>query len=143
MTQVTAFDPRTPSIARVYDYLLGGKDNFAADRAVADRLLAVYPPVIETVPESRRFVERAVTWVAGQGITQFIDLGAGLPTAPNTHVTAQQASPAAASAVSKCRIMPMMTHTGLLRSITARNPAAPRIASRSRRSPEITATRSL
>jgi O-methyltransferase involved in polyketide biosynthesis len=95
---VTVFDPRIPSIARVYDYLLGGKDNFAADRAVADRLLAVYPPVIETVPESRRFVERAVTWVAGQGITQFIDLGAGLPTAPNTHVTAQQASPAAAVA---------------------------------------------
>ena len=74
---MTVFDPRTPSIARVYDYLLGGKDNFAADRAVAEKLLAVYPPVIETVPESRRFVERAVTWVAGQGITQFIDLGAG------------------------------------------------------------------
>ena len=95
---MTVFDPRTPSIARVYDYLLGGKDNFAADRAVAEKLLAVYPPVIETVPESRRFVERAVTWTAGQGITQFIDLGAGLPTAPNTHVTAQQASPAAAVA---------------------------------------------
>jgi O-methyltransferase involved in polyketide biosynthesis len=92
------FDPRTPSIARVYDYLLGGKDNFAADRAVADKLLAVYPPVIETVPESRRFVERAVTWVAGQGITQFIDLGAGLPTDPNTHATAQAANPAAAVA---------------------------------------------
>jgi S-adenosyl methyltransferase len=92
---VTAFDPRTPSIARVYDYLLGGKDNFAADRVVAEKLLAVYPPVIETVPESRRFVERAVTWVAGQGITQFIDLGAGLPASPNTHVTAQEASPAA------------------------------------------------
>jgi O-methyltransferase involved in polyketide biosynthesis len=93
-----AFDPRTPSIARVYDYLLGGKDNFAADREVAEKLLAVYPPIIETVPESRRFVERAVTWVAGQGITQFIDLGAGLPTAPNTHETAQRASPAAAVA---------------------------------------------
>jgi O-methyltransferase involved in polyketide biosynthesis len=98
MTQVTVFDPRIPSIARVYDYLLGGKDNFAADREVAERLLAVYPPIVETVPESRRFVERAVTWVAGQGITQFIDLGAGLPTAPNTHVTVQQASPGAAVA---------------------------------------------
>lgn len=95
---MTVFDPRTPSIARVYDYLLGGKDNFAADRAVAEKLLAVYPPIIETVPESRRFVERAVTWVAGQGVTQFIDLGAGLPTAPNTHVTAQAASPGAAAA---------------------------------------------
>jgi hypothetical protein len=98
MICMTSFDPRTPSIARVYDYLLGGKDNFAADRAVAERLLAVYPPIIETVPESRRFVERAVTWVAGQGITQFIDLGAGLPTAPNTHATAQAVSPAAAVA---------------------------------------------
>ena len=98
MAQVTVFDPRTPSIARVYNYLLGGKDNFAADRAVADKLLAVYPPIVETVPESRRFVERAVTWVAGQGITQFIDLGAGLPTAPNTHVTAQAVQPGAAVA---------------------------------------------
>jgi O-methyltransferase involved in polyketide biosynthesis len=95
---VSSFDPRTPSIARVYDYLLGGKDNFAADRAVAEKLLAVYPPVIETIPESRRFVERAVTWVAGQGVVQFIDLGAGLPTVPNTHATAQAVSPAAAVA---------------------------------------------
>ena len=95
MTRVTTFDPRSPSIARVYDYLLGGKDNFAADRAVAEELLAVYPPIIETVPESRRFVERAVTWVSRQGITQFIDLGAGLPTAPNTHETALTANPGA------------------------------------------------
>jgi|SRR5450756_296170 len=72
-----------------------GKGNFAADREVAERLLAVYPPIIETVPESRRFVERAVSWAAGQGIAQFIDLGAGLPTAPNSHETAQAASPAA------------------------------------------------
>jgi O-methyltransferase involved in polyketide biosynthesis len=98
VAQLAVFDPRTPSIARVYDYLLGGKDNFAADRAVAQKLIAVYPPIIETVPESRRFAERAVTWVAEQGVTQFIDLGAGLPTAPNTHVTAQAASPGAAVA---------------------------------------------
>ena len=98
LARMTSFDPRTPSIARVYDYLLGGKDNFAADRAVAEKLMAVYPPIVETVPESRRFVERAVTWVAGQGITQFIDLGAGLPTAPNTHETAQTADPASAVA---------------------------------------------
>ena len=79
---MTGFDPRTPSIPRIYDYLLGGRDNFAADRAVAGKLLAVYPPITETVPQSRRFVERAVTWVAGQGIAQFIDLGAGLGTGP-------------------------------------------------------------
>jgi O-methyltransferase involved in polyketide biosynthesis len=98
MAIVAVFDPRTPSIARIYDYLLGGKDNFAADRAVADKLIAVYPPIIETVPESRRFVERAVTWAADQGIAQFIDLGAGLPTIPSTHVAAQAAGPAAAVA---------------------------------------------
>jgi S-adenosyl methyltransferase len=98
MRYVTGFDPRTPSIARVYDYLLGGKDNFAADREVAGRLVAVYPPIVETVPESRRFVERAVAWAAGQGIAQFIDLGAGLPTAPNTHATAQAVNAAAAVA---------------------------------------------
>ena len=95
MAVVAGFDPRTPSIARVYDYLLGGKDNFAADRAVAAKLIEVYPPIIETVPESRRFVERAVTWAAGQGITQFIDLGAGLPTIPSTHAAAQAVDPAA------------------------------------------------
>ena len=98
MRYVASFDPRTPSIARVYDYLLGGKDNFAADRAVAAKLVSVYRPIIETVPESRRFVERAVTWVAGQGITQFVDLGAGLPTVPNTHATAQAVNAAAAVA---------------------------------------------
>jgi len=76
MAWVTIFDPRTPAIARVYDYLLGGKDNFAADRAVAEQLLAVYPPISQTVPESRRFVERAVSWVAGQGITRDAVLGA-------------------------------------------------------------------
>jgi hypothetical protein len=95
MANVTAFDARTPAIARVYDYLLGGKDNFDADRAVAEKLLAVYPPIAETVPESRRFIGRAVTWVAGQGVSQFIDLGAGLPTAPNTHETAQAVNPEA------------------------------------------------
>lgn len=95
MANVTAFDARTPAIARVYDYLLGGKDNFAADRVVAEKLLAIYPPIAETVPESRRFVGRAVTWLAGQGVPQFIDLGAGLPTAPNTHETARAANPEA------------------------------------------------
>jgi O-methyltransferase involved in polyketide biosynthesis len=98
MANVTAFDARTPAIARVYDYLLGGKDNFAADRAVAEKLLAVYPPIAETVPESRRFMGRAVTWLAGQGVSQFIDLGAGLPTTPNTHETARAANPEAAVA---------------------------------------------
>jgi O-methyltransferase involved in polyketide biosynthesis len=84
-----AFDPNTPSIARVYDYLLGGKDNFAVDRELGDKLIEIYPPAAETVRENKKFLTRAVTWVAGQGISQFIDLGAGLPTSPTTQETAQ------------------------------------------------------
>jgi S-adenosyl methyltransferase len=89
------FDPRTPSVARVYDYLLGGKDNFAADREMGDRLVAVFPPAADIVPENRQFLSRAVTWVANQGVGQFIDLGCGLPTMPNTHETAQAVAPGA------------------------------------------------
>ena len=82
------FDPRTPSIARVYDYLLNGKDHFAADREVAERLLAVAPLTADVTRENRQFLARAVTWAANQGISQFIDLGCGMPTVPNTHETA-------------------------------------------------------
>jgi O-methyltransferase involved in polyketide biosynthesis len=83
------FDPNTPSIARVYDYVLGGKDNYAADRELADRLLARVPLIAELAAENRQFIARAVTWAANQGIGQFIDLGCGMPTAPNTHESAQ------------------------------------------------------
>jgi len=92
---MAGFDPRTPSIARVYDYILGGKDNFAADREVADRLMAAAPLTVEVSRENRQFLARAVTWAAGQGIGQFIDLGCGMPTVPNTHETAQAIIPAA------------------------------------------------
>jgi O-methyltransferase involved in polyketide biosynthesis len=86
---VPEFDPNTPSIARVYDYVLGGKDNFAADRELAGRLLELVPLIKDLAAENRQFLSRAVTWAAGQGIGQFIDLGSGLPTAPNTHESAQ------------------------------------------------------
>jgi hypothetical protein len=92
---VAEFNPKVPSIARVYDYLLGGKDNFAADRELAEKLTSIYPPVAEMMSANRKFVARAVTWAANQGIDQFIDLGAGLPTAPNTHETAQAVIPSA------------------------------------------------
>ena len=95
MARVGNFDRTVPSMARVYDYFLGGKDNFASDRAVGEKLVALHPPIIETIADSRRFVERAITWVARQGITQFLDLGAGLPTEPNTHETAQAVNPEA------------------------------------------------
>ena len=87
------FDPRTPSIARVYDYLLGGKDNFAADREVAHRLIAAAPLSVEVTRENRQFLARAVAWAAHQGVDQFIDLGCGMPTAPNTHETAKAITP--------------------------------------------------
>lgn len=77
-----------PSIARVYDYLLNGKDNFAVDREVAEKLLAVAPVSADVMRENRQFLARATKWAAGQGITQFIDLGCGMPTVPNTHGSA-------------------------------------------------------
>ena len=89
------FDPTTPSIARVYDYFLGGRDNFAADRELAQRLIDVFPPIPATVRENKQFLHRAVTWVAGEGIGQFIDIGCGLPTTPSTHGSARVVSPGA------------------------------------------------
>ncbi len=87
------FDPRTPSIARVYDYFVGGRDNFAADRDLAERLIEAFPPLLPTVVENKEFLTRAVTWLAGQGVRQFIDLGCGLPTAPSTYETARAIIP--------------------------------------------------
>jgi hypothetical protein len=81
---VAKFDPSVPSIARIYDYVLGGKDNFPADRAQADKALAYNPLIPVMARENRQFLSRAVGWVARQGIDQFIDIGCGLPTQPNT-----------------------------------------------------------
>jgi SAM-dependent methyltransferase len=89
------FDAATPNTARVYSRLLGGKDHFPADRAEADVLLEIYPPLTEMVKENRAFLAEAVTWAAGQGISQFLDLGARLPAAPAVHQTARAVLPAA------------------------------------------------
>ena len=89
------FDPSAPSIARVYDYLLDGKDNFAVDRDVALKLLAVAPIAADVMRENRQFLARATRWAAENGISQFIDLGCGMPTVPNTHQTAQAVTPGA------------------------------------------------
>ena len=79
------FDPATPNTARVYSRLLGGKDHFPPDRAEADLLVEIYPPLAEMVQQNRAFIAEAVTWAAGEGIGQFLDLGAGLPTSrPST-----------------------------------------------------------
>lgn len=82
-----------PSIARVYDYWLGGKDNFAADRQMAEQFAEVYPGVAELCRDNRDFVCRVAAWAAGQGIGQVLDLGAGLPTARNTHEAARAVDP--------------------------------------------------
>ena len=89
------FDPSRPSIARVYNYLVGGKDNFAADRALATRLCGIAPSVGLMARDNRQFLARAVEWTARQGVEQFIDLGCGLPVPPSTRATAQAVAPAA------------------------------------------------
>ena len=79
------FDTTRPNVARAYDYLLGGKDNFAADRELAEKLVAIYPGVRQMVADNRRFLARALDYVLAQGIRQYVDLGAGLPTSPAVH----------------------------------------------------------
>lgn len=86
------FDVRKPNIARVYDFLLGGKDNFEADRAEARRILAVYPSLARLMRDNRLFLDRSVTALVDAGITQFLDLGSGLPTTANTHEVAKTAN---------------------------------------------------
>jgi hypothetical protein len=87
------FDPDKPSAARVYDYLLGGKDNFAADRDAAAMLLEALPDAARVAKANRAFLAAAVGSVASRGIEQFVDIGAGLPTSPNVHETARNAVP--------------------------------------------------
>jgi hypothetical protein len=89
----SGIDTSRPSVARMYDYYLDGKDNFAVDRAAAEQVAASMPDVREVALENRAFLRRAVRFMAAAGIRQFIDIGAGLPTAGNTHEVAQQAAP--------------------------------------------------
>ncbi len=89
-----AFDPSRPSVARVYDYLLGGKDNFAADRSLGDRIIVSLPTVQDGVRAQRDVLGRVVRYlVAGAGVRQLIDIGSGLPTAENVHEIAQRLDP--------------------------------------------------
>ncbi|MEU8400269.1 SAM-dependent methyltransferase [Nonomuraea sp. NPDC048892] len=89
------FDPSTPSVARLYDYFLGGKDNFAADRAAAEKILEVAPELPAAARANRAFLGRAVRHLARNGITQFLDLGTGLPAPGNVHEVAQEVDPGA------------------------------------------------
>lgn len=87
-------DVSTPSPARMYDYYLGGKDNYVVDRDAAEQVLEHIPDLRQIATENRRFLQRAVRYVAGEcGIDQFIDIGTGLPTQGNVHEIAQDANP--------------------------------------------------
>ena len=88
-------DIHKPSAARVYDAVLGGKDNFAWDRAVAERAMTVFPGCRTSAIMNRQTLGRAVRYMSARGIDQFLDLGSGLPTAQNTHEIAQAVNPAA------------------------------------------------
>jgi hypothetical protein len=91
---VSKLDTNVPHSARIWNYWLGGKDNFAADRAVGDQIRQVYPDIVEVARASRAFLVRAVRYLAGEaGIRQFLDIGTGLPTADNTHEVAQRIAP--------------------------------------------------
>ena len=80
--------------ARVHDYWLGGKDNFAADRKAGDAVMAAYPGIVESVRANRAFLARAVRFLAKDaGVTQFLDIGTGIPAADNTHEVAQSVTP--------------------------------------------------
>ncbi|WP_250284428.1 MULTISPECIES: SAM-dependent methyltransferase [unclassified Frankia] len=91
-----SLNPDVPHIARIYDYWLGGRNNYAADRKVAEEVLEAVPITSVSVLANRAFLGRAVHHLAAEaGIRQFLDIGTGLPSANNTHEIAQRAAPAA------------------------------------------------
>jgi hypothetical protein len=97
--RAAAFDTSVAHPARVYDYWLGGKDNFAADREAAEQVIAANPQVLPGVRANRAFLGRVVRYLADEaGVRQFLDIGTGLPTADNTHEVAQQVTP-------QCRVV--------------------------------------
>jgi hypothetical protein len=93
---VPKIDTSVAHIARVYDYWLGGKDNFAVDREVGEKVLAIHPETVLSVQANRKFLARSVRQLAArEGIRQFLDVGTGLPSANNTHEVAQAVLPQA------------------------------------------------
>ena len=87
-------DTSVAHVARVYDFWLGGKDNFAADRAAGQQAIQAYPDIVYSVRANRAFLARTVRYLAGEaGIRQFLDIGTGIPTANNTHEVAQDVAP--------------------------------------------------
>jgi hypothetical protein len=91
--RIRGFDPSIPHPARIYDYWLGGKDHFPADREAAEQILAVMPFMRELSRANRLFLATAVRYLVQAGVRQFLDIGTGLPAANNTHEVAQRAAP--------------------------------------------------
>ena len=93
-TAGTAIDTTVPHSARIWNYWLGGKDNYAVDREAGDQYKEIFPGIAVVAQTSRAFLTRAVRYLAGEaGIRQFLDIGTGLPTANNTHEVAQRVAP--------------------------------------------------
>jgi SAM-dependent methyltransferase len=86
-------DVTRPSAARIYDYFLGGAHNFESDRQLADQITRVNPNIADTARANRHFLRRAVAFLVGAGIRQFLDIGSGIPTAGNVHEVAAELSP--------------------------------------------------
>ena len=91
----TGADLSRPSAARMYDYYLGGSHNFAVDREAAQQAIAARPEIPALARANRAFLHRAVRYVLGQGVRQFLDIGSGIPTAGNVHQVAQAEAPGA------------------------------------------------
>ena len=91
----TEVDVTRPSVARVYDFYLGGSHNFASDRAFAREVLRVYPELTTISRDNRDFLRRVVLFLCSQGVDQFLDLGSGIPTVGNVHEVAQTVNPQA------------------------------------------------
>jgi S-adenosyl methyltransferase len=95
-TAGTGIDTTVPHSARIWNYWLGGKDNYAVDREAGDQFSATYPGIVDIARADRAFLGRVVRFLAGEaGVRQFLDVGTGLPTADNTHQVAQRVAPAA------------------------------------------------
>ncbi|WP_328469446.1 SAM-dependent methyltransferase [Actinoplanes sp. NBC_00393] len=91
---ISKLDSGVPHSARLWNYWLGGKDNFAVDRAVADQILEMVPEMVESARADRAYLGRVIRYLAGEvGIRQFLDVGTGIPTANNTHEVAQAVAP--------------------------------------------------
>ncbi|MFG2596222.1 SAM-dependent methyltransferase [Streptomyces sp. NPDC048462] len=86
-------DTSKPHPARMYDWFLGGKDNYPVDEAMGRQMLALEPGIPVMAKVNRAFMHRATRWLSGQGIRQFLDIGTGIPTAPNLHQVAQSSEP--------------------------------------------------